>query len=91
MGQEIIGILGIALLFALLCCGVHIGVASGLAGILGMMIVSGPDPTFRILGSVAYSDLASFSWVAVPLFIIMGDFAMCSGISESAFQACLDG
>ena len=87
MDPLIIGALGIALLFVLIAFGVHVAVSTGLIGIAGTLILVGAKPALQLTGWLPYSALASFNWVTLPLFILMGEFALYSGISERAFAA----
>lgn len=87
MDGLVIGALGIASLFVLIALGVHIAVATGIVGIFGTVILIGIAPSVQLIGWLPYSALASFTWVTLPLFILMGEFAIYSGASERAFAA----
>jgi C4-dicarboxylate transporter, DctM subunit len=69
-----------AMIGALLAFGVAIGTVMGLVGIFGISIVAGIRlwPTF---GDIVWNTTNSFTLVAVPLFIFMGEVILRSGVS----------
>ena len=82
------GILGMLFLFALLFLGMPIGFGMGLAGFLGMTVVYGAvKPSLAMLGLGPFDTASSYMLTVVPLFIIMGEYAYFSGISEDLFEA----
>ncbi|MFC1892341.1 TRAP transporter large permease subunit, partial [Thermodesulfobacteriota bacterium] len=81
-----IGILGMIFLFVLLFLGMPIGFGMGFTGFLGMIIVyNGLGPAFGNLAIGSYSTAASYMLTVVPLFVLMGEFAYQSGISQDLF------
>ncbi len=87
MDPLIIGTVGLFLLFVLIGCGAHIGIATGTIGLVGLFILVGIKPTLALSGWLPYYAVASFTWVTMPMFILMGEFALYSGVSELAFTA----
>jgi C4-dicarboxylate transporter, DctM subunit len=87
MPVELIGLAGLILLLLLLCLGVPIGINLLLVGFIGLCVIIGFDATAYLLSGRPYSELASFSWVVLPLFLLMGEFAIFGGIGEDAFNA----
>jgi len=69
------------MLFATLAGGVAIGAAMGLVGIVGVTLASGAQlwPTF---GDVLWNTTNSFTLIAVPLFVLMGEIILRSGMSN---------
>ena len=58
-------------------------------GILGYTLseLFSPFPLLRGLGEVAWSSSADFILVAIPMFILMGELLLRSGVTESMFDA----
>lgn len=82
-----LGALGFCVLFILLFFRLPIATGMALIGLLGMIIVSGkPDAALKMIGIAPYSATASFMLVVVPLFILMGELAFRSGISQDLFD-----
>jgi C4-dicarboxylate transporter DctM subunit len=84
---ELAGYIVIGLLLLWLALGVHIGVALGLAGFLGIFLTVGPDAAAAQLGTIPFSTTNSFTLAVIPLFILMGSFATQAGIVSELFRA----
>ena len=82
-----IGWLGIFFLLLLICMRVPIGVAMIVSGVTGFMAISGFEPGLALLGSVPYETFINTSYAVVALFVLMGNFAFKSGISDDLFMA----
>jgi tripartite ATP-independent transporter DctM subunit len=67
--------------------GLPLGFSFALVGFAGMVFLKGLIPALNLLGGNPYSQVASFILCAVPLFILMGQFAFYSGISRDLFSA----
>ena len=84
--ETIAGILGIIILFALLASKMYIGVVMGMLGFLGFAYLVGPSAALSILGSSPYDTASSYSFSVVPLFILMGQIAQYTGMSEDIYD-----
>jgi tripartite ATP-independent transporter DctM subunit len=81
------GILGMFFLFAILFLGVPIGFGMALTGFLGMIVINKAlPPSLAMLGIGPYDTAASYMLTVVPLFILMGELAYHSGISNELFE-----
>ncbi|MFO1270230.1 MAG: TRAP transporter large permease [Rubrivivax sp.] len=62
---------------------------AGVLGVLGGTLaeVYSPFPLLRGLGEIAWSSSADFILVAVPMFIMMGELLLRSGVTESMYTA----
>ncbi|MDQ8729290.1 TRAP transporter large permease [Bradyrhizobium sp. LHD-71] len=81
------GVIVFAALTFLLIIGTHIGIALGLAGLLGMYLVIGPDAALAQLATVPFSTTNSFTLAVIPLFILMGAFATQANLTRDLYQA----
>ena len=81
------GILVGLLLVFFLAVGVHIGVALGLGGILGMYLAIGPDAAWAQLATIPFSTTNEFTLAVIPLFILMGSLATTAGITTDLYKA----
>jgi C4-dicarboxylate transporter, DctM subunit len=81
------GILVGVLLIFFLAVGVHIGVALGLGGILGMYLAIGPDAAWAQLATIPFSTTNEFTLAVIPLFILMGSLATTAGITTDLYKA----
>jgi C4-dicarboxylate transporter DctM subunit len=87
MDPLIIGIIGIGILVILLFSGLPIGVGMSLVGFLGFAALVGIGPALGILKTVPYTTFANHSLSVIPLFVLMGSFALVAGMSEDLFRA----
>lgn len=80
-------IIVVGLIFFLLLIGAHIGVALGLAGVLGMYLAIGPDAAWAQLATVPFATTNSFMLAVIPLFIMMGSFATQANLTTDLYRA----
>jgi tripartite ATP-independent transporter DctM subunit len=84
---DAMGIAGMVLLFFLIFAGMPIGFAMGIAGFLGLVLVYNDSlPALRNLGLNAYAQGTNYFFTVGPLFILMGQLAFHSGISQDLFE-----
>lgn len=81
--ESALTIYGIVLV-ALLVGGVAIGSVMGIVGALGVTLLSGMD-LWPTLGDIVWNTSNSFTLVAVPLFVLMGEIIVRSGVSVSFY------
>jgi tripartite ATP-independent transporter DctM subunit len=77
---------GIVILLALLFLGMHIGLAMTLVGFVGYALVVNFNAAMGVLRNVPATQASNFALVVIPLFILMGNFAFASGMSESLYN-----
>jgi tripartite ATP-independent transporter DctM subunit len=80
-----VGYAGIALLFVLLFSGTSIGLVMILVGFLGMAYLTNMTSGLSFLGTVPYVTIANYSFAVLPLFILMGELAFASGLSDELY------
>ncbi len=79
------GILGTIFLILLLFAGMHIGIAMGLMGFLGMAYVSGLKAGLIMMGTSPFSTVSSHGFSVIPLFMLMGVFCFYSGLIKDLY------
>jgi C4-dicarboxylate transporter DctM subunit len=82
-----VGVIGICVLFCLLALGMYIGLAMIVTGFLGYCWMMGPSGGFALLNLVPYSVGSSYTLSVIPLFVLMGQFALISGISTDIYKS----
>lgn len=87
MSPVAIGAIGIGVMILLLFLEVHIGVAMGLVGLLGFAYLSNMEQGLSLLGMLSYTNMASYDFVVLPLFVAMGTFASVSGMAQELYDA----
>ena len=79
--------IGTAILFALLFSGIPIGYCLTLVGFVGVASIIGIDPALAMIGQV-YADAGrSYTLSVVPLFLLMGNMMVQSGIADEIYDA----
>jgi tripartite ATP-independent transporter DctM subunit len=76
-----------AALLALLFLRMPIGIAMSLVGAVGLAVLNSADAALVALGSYPYSYSAVHSLSVIPLFVLMGNFAVVSGMSSDLYAA----
>ena len=80
------GVVCIAALLLLLALGMQIGLAFILSGFIASVLILGIDSSVSLLGLSAYFSVATPTWAAIPLFILMGAFASQGGLARRAYE-----
>ncbi len=80
------------LLFAL-AIGLPVALSLGIAGSVGLLAYGGVDLLIGILSSAPASSVGSYEFLTIPMFLLMAEFMIASGISNSLFSsiACWTG
>jgi tripartite ATP-independent transporter DctM subunit len=87
LSPQVAGWIVVTLLLLWLTLGVHIGVALGLAGFVGIYLTVGPDAALAQISTIPFSTTNSFTLAVIPLFILMGSFATVAAITTDLFRA----
>ncbi len=75
------------LLFALLALGAPVGFALAIAGSVGLIAIGGVDMALGVLETTPFSAANSYELITVPMFLLMAEFVILSGVADSLFQA----
>jgi tripartite ATP-independent transporter DctM subunit len=74
-------------LVALIFLRVPVGIAMGLVGFLGYAAIDGWSRAMSVLGQAPFDVASGYTLSVVPLFILMGDVALRTGMSSKLFDA----
>jgi len=86
MGWEWYLGLYVIMIISLLVGGVWIGTAMGFTGLIGLTLLSGVS-LWQSLGDILWNISNSFTLTAVPLFVLMGEIILRSGISTKFYES----
>lgn len=75
-----------ALLFLLLTLGMPVAFALIVSGSLGLYVVAGWDSVVGVLTTTPLSTVASYELISVPLFMLMAEFVILSGVADNLFK-----
>ncbi|MDR2788841.1 MAG: TRAP transporter large permease subunit [Candidatus Accumulibacter sp.] len=83
-----LGGLGMAFLMLMLFLGMPIGIAMAGVGLIGLLgVLPNPVAALSMMGLGSYTESARYVFTVVPMFILMGEFALYSGVSRDLFSA----
>lgn len=82
-----IGWIGIAALIIAILSGMNVMVALGVIGTVGLGALTSVDGAIGVLRAVFYDTTHSFHFSVIPMFLLMGFFAMRAGLGEDLFEA----
>ena len=89
MDLTLLAALGVVALVVLLFLGMNVGIAMFLVGIVGYFIATGDiNLALSRLGTVPYTVAQNYSYVVIPLFVLMGEFTLESGMSKGLYDCC---
>lgn len=74
-------------LYLLILGGQPIGIGLGLAGFVFLLVDIGARQAYAVVGNEAVKALSSTSLSAIPLFMLMGAFAVRAGMARDIFAA----
>jgi C4-dicarboxylate transporter, DctM subunit len=75
------------MLFVLLTMGMPVAFALITTGSLGLYLTGGWDAMLGVLMTTPASSAASYELISVPLFILMAEFVIMSGVADNLFRA----
>lgn len=77
----------VMLLLALLAAGVPVSFSLALSGAIGLYWVGGLQLIIGILETTPLSATNSYELLTVPMFILMAEFVIISGVADNLFEA----
>lgn len=88
MTAATIGALVVVLImfFALLSIRLHVGLALMVSALAGVLILRGTGAAVSTVANQPFSTAADYSLTIIPLFIVMGVFAVRAGLAQAAFD-----
>jgi C4-dicarboxylate transporter, DctM subunit len=87
VSETALGSVLITLMFVLFAAGLEISIALGVVGVAGLLWLKGWTVGLSVVGSIAWSNATSFSFIAVPLFVFMSGILLHSGIGQGLYTA----
>ena len=77
----------LVLLFVLLLARVPVGVAIGVSAVVGLLAHGGPSAAVGFLETTPYAAVSTYTLAAIPLFILMAQLVLKSGVTTELFAA----
>ncbi|HPX50590.1 MAG: TRAP transporter large permease [Bacteriovoracaceae bacterium] len=86
MSPTTVGIIGIIALFVLIFSRMPVGFLMAIIGFVGFAAIVSVDASLNLLAKDIFSVFASYNLTVIPLFVLMGQIAFHSGISQRLFD-----
>jgi tripartite ATP-independent transporter DctM subunit len=83
----LIAALVVGFLFMLLAAGIPVAFSLLVAGAAGLLAHGGTGLLAGILSTTSLSTVNAYELIAIPMFILMAEFVILSGIAENLFRA----
>jgi tripartite ATP-independent transporter DctM subunit len=85
MNEVIIGCIGLCLLLVLFLTGIELAFAMTCIGFIGFGILRSWPAAVDLVAKDFFDAFASYTFVVIPLFVLMGQIAYNSGIAEKMY------
>jgi tripartite ATP-independent transporter DctM subunit len=82
-----ITLLVLALLFISLAIGTPVGFAMGISGAIGLTLSGSVDGLIGVLQTAAFSSVSAYEMITIPMFMLMAEFVLLSGVADDLFRA----
>lgn len=74
-------------LLGLIALGAPIAFATAIIGAVGLLWVGGADALILMLSSMSRESASVYEFVTIPMFILMAEFVLRSGVTDDLFKA----
>lgn len=89
MSLTTLALIGIVAMVVLVFLGMNLGVSMFLVGFIGYYLATGSlMKAMQLFQTVPFSTASGYTLAVIPLFIVMGEFALQSGMSKGLYDAC---
>jgi C4-dicarboxylate transporter, DctM subunit len=85
MNPELVGVIGLLVMFGLFFAGLEIGFAMAAVGFLGFAYLVSLPAAANLVAKDVFDVFSSYSLTVIPLFIFMGQIASNSGIGAKMY------
>ena len=86
MDPIMIGLVGVAVMVALLLCGIPIAFAMGLVGYAGLVVVSNVTAANSVVASIPYDIISDYNFCVLPLFVLMANICFYNQFGKNLFD-----
>lgn len=86
MSLNAVALIGVGVLLLLLFLGMNIGGAMLVVGFVGYAYVINIQAALGLFQTQFFTTAASYTLSVLPLFVLMGEFCYCSGLSRGLFN-----
>lgn len=77
----------VSLLLILLLIGTPVGISLAASGAAGLLTLTSPEVVLGVLETSPLSAANSYELISVPMFVLMAEFVILSGVADNLFKA----
>ena len=74
-------------LLIMLAIAVPVGFALAIAGATGLYLIGGANMVLGIMDTAPLSAASSYELITVPMFLLMAEFVIISGVADDLFKS----
>lgn len=82
----LIGFIGLGIMLVLLFLGTSLSFTFALSGLIGIIMILGFTKASTVLMSTPFTQATTYSFIVMPLFMLMGDIAFNGGLTGDAYN-----
>ena len=86
MSATTAGIIGVAIMLILLFLGMPLSFTFAFSGVVGVSLILGLDKGLSFLSTIPFTSAANYTFVVMPLFMLMGDVAFHGKLTSDAYN-----
>lgn len=86
MSATTAGIIGVVLMLVMLFLGMPLSYTFAFSGVIGISMILGLNGGLTFLSSIPFTSAASYTFVVMPLFMLMGDVAFHGNLTSDAYN-----
>ena len=86
MQPELVGVIGLLVLFIFIFLEMPIGLAMGLVGFVGIAYILDFGKGISMLAIIPFTTMNSYFFAVLPLFLLMGELTTLAGVTEDAYS-----
>jgi C4-dicarboxylate transporter, DctM subunit len=87
MSPEVLGLVGIGVMLLLMFIGLPVGVCTIFVGIIGFAMLTSFNAALTAAQSALLSTISDYTFAALPIFLLMGEFADLSRMMNDAYSS----
>lgn len=86
MSATTAGAIGVALMLVMLFLGMPLSFTFAFSGVVGVALILGWDAGLSFLSTIPFTSAANYTFVVMPLFMLMGDVAFHGNLTSDAYN-----
>ena len=87
MSPTVIGLIGVGIMLIFLFSGMSLSFTFALSGLIGIALIVGPAKAMNYLCTIPFTKAATYTFIVMPLFTLMGNLAFDGGLTTDAYNS----